>query len=225
MHDSRPPLSQDRSAGARMRATVTMTASRQPVRRTSVPRSVVFPAQRRFLCVTERPGLARECPKSQGFRESPAASDVYTPPSIAGLPTAKPPRADGKGAAGVVGTITPALRSGLQLVTRAPEPFSVPRRTIFCAGPMAELCVVADAGRRDSLTGFGAGMKQGQMFLVGVLNSSPRSSSQPASPLWDEPSPWRGPRSGFRSLKSISSISGLRPPLSKPARGEVDSRH
>ena len=124
------------SAGARNRATLDMTASRQPVRHVVVPRSVVFPAQLRSLCVTERPGLARRLQAITGTPEVSACLQCLHPAIHRWLPTAK-------AAAGVVGTITPAFRSGLQCLTGTPGPFSGLRRTIFCTGPDVELCVVS----------------------------------------------------------------------------------
>jgi hypothetical protein len=87
-----------------------------------VPRSVVFPAQLRSFCVTERLGLAQEL-------ALPVASDVYTPPSIAGM--------------ALSGPSPPHSVRRLQRLTGAPGPFSAQRRTIFCTGPGMELCVVS----------------------------------------------------------------------------------
>ena len=99
-----------------------MTASRQPVRPVSVPRSVVRPTQLRSLCVTGCPGNADASPSLH-------AHDV-PPFSIAGSPA--------------VPVHHPRLASECLLcLTGTPEPFSAPRRTIFCAGHDGELCVVS----------------------------------------------------------------------------------
>ena len=146
-----PALSHGISAGARNRATLDMTASRQPVRPVSVPRSVVRPTQLRSLCVTGCPGNADASPSLH-------AHDV-PPFSIAG--------------SSAVPVHHPRLTSECLLcLTGTPEPFSAPRRTIFCAGHDAELCVstphhqhrscldaspcvVAVAGQGHCRTGFG----------------------------------------------------------------------
>ena len=96
--------------------------SSEPVVKTRIraPYSVVFPVQLRFLCVTERPVPLEDF--------SPSASDVY--PAIHRWH-------------GVRGTITPALRSGLQCLAGTPNPFSGWRRTIFCTGPIMRLCVAS----------------------------------------------------------------------------------
>ena len=88
-------------------------------------------------------GLSRTTPVLLRHRTARLAQELALP--VASMSTPRHPSLDchGFAVAGVVGTITPALRSGLQLVTRAPAPFSAPRRTIFCTGPMAGLCVVS----------------------------------------------------------------------------------
>ena len=85
----------------------------------------IYPMQLRSLCVTERLVPHGDFP--------PSASDVF-PVSIGPLPTPSL-AAGGKAAVAFGGTITPALRSGLQRLTGAPGPFSARRRTILCMSP------------------------------------------------------------------------------------------
>ena len=88
----------------------------------------ICPMQLRSLCFTERPGPAQGLSGPGGLR-CLLAIHRWT--------------ADGKAAVGVAGPSTPAWRSGLLCLTGTPEPFSAPRRTIFCTGPGLELCVVS----------------------------------------------------------------------------------
>jgi hypothetical protein len=112
------PLAQRLSAGARNRATVIMTASRQPVRHRSVPRSVVFPAQLRFLCV--------QGPWPFGVNDPAGGWQVRS-------------RAFARNRRDRRSRSAP----GLLCLTGTPGPFSARRRTIFCQGPGMELCVVS----------------------------------------------------------------------------------
>jgi hypothetical protein len=149
MHVSRFLRFHGGSAGARNRATLNMTASRQPVRPVSAPRSVVFPTQLRSLCVT---GCLGNTDASSSLR----ARDV-TSSAIAGRP--------------MLPVHHPRLASECLLcLTGTPSPFSGLRRTIFCAGHDSEVyvlplhhqhrsrldaspCAVAVAGRGNHLTG------------------------------------------------------------------------
>ena len=80
----------------------------------------ICPMQLRSLCFTERPGPAQGLSGPGGLR-CLLAIHRWT--------------ADGKAAVGVAGPSTPAWRSGLLCLTGTPEPFSAPRRTIFCMSP------------------------------------------------------------------------------------------
>ena len=103
-----------------------LTASRQPVRRASVPRSVIFP----------RNSGPSASPNASGWRTLVQLPRPRCPPSsLAGLPTAKLRRVAG-----------PSPRLTFECIlclTGTPRPFSAERRTIFCTGPGIELCVVA----------------------------------------------------------------------------------
>ena len=148
-----PPLSHEGSAGARNRATVSDCLAAAGKARFRAP----FGG---FSRATPVP-LRHLIPRGGGSRcnLSLHARDVL-PFAITGSPeqpTAKPRRPDHH----------PRLVSECLLcLTGTPEPFSAPRRTIFCTGPGMELCVVsphqqhrsrldaspcvvADAGRSD----------------------------------------------------------------------------
>jgi hypothetical protein len=119
MHVSRSPRS---SKGYRPgHGTVpqlVMTASRQPVRHRSVPRSVVFPAQLRSFCV--------QGPWPFGVNDPAGGWQVR-------LRAFARNRRDRRSRSA----------PGLLCLTGTPGPFSARRRTIFCTGPMAERCVVS----------------------------------------------------------------------------------
>ena len=149
-----PSLAHGASAGARNRATLIVTASRQPVRRVSVPRSVVLPAQLRSLCVTECPGYGHAC--------SACPPAMCHPPSIAGM-------------SGLRDHQPPARHSNASCASQARRSLFQLRGGPFSAtGPGMELCVVsphqqhrprldaspcvvADAGQRYCRTGPGGG--------------------------------------------------------------------
>ena len=121
MHVSRSLRFHGGSAGARNRATLVMTASRQPVRPVSAPRSVVFPAQLRSLCVTECLGVTDASPSLHAHDVPPAIHRWH------------------------VGGAGPSPPAGIRMPPmphRHAGAFSAPRRTIFCAGHDSEVYVL-----------------------------------------------------------------------------------
>jgi hypothetical protein len=149
MHVSRSLRFHEGSAGARNRATLNMTASRQPI--DTFPRPV-----RWFFPRNSGPSAS---PDASGTRTLLQASlpTMCRPPSIAGM--------------SVVPVHHLRLASECLLcLTGTPSPFSGLRRTIFCAGHDSEVyvlplhhqhrarldaspCAVAVAGRANHLTG------------------------------------------------------------------------